>query len=155
MELIYSQVIQKDSKSMILNFSLIINVMRTNNPKCTNENYFKYSILISLHYYDLNTHKERINQLNKYISKYSFNSNNYDTFEKDNPNISLSVYDEYGNLLIKTKNNSNNKAHIIKINTYIYHALKTDKDKHIQLKQLLKQFTHKEITEFIMNKVTH
>ena len=45
-------------------------IMRTINPKCTNKDSFKYSILISLHYYDLNNHKERINQLNKYISKY-------------------------------------------------------------------------------------
>ena len=41
--------------------------MRTINPKCTNDDSFKYSILISLHYYDLYNHKERINQLNKYI----------------------------------------------------------------------------------------
>ena len=50
--------------------------MRTINPKCTNEDSFKYSILISLHYYDLSEHKERINQLNKYIDKYNFTSNN-------------------------------------------------------------------------------
>ena len=43
--------------------------MRTINPKCTKKNSFKYSILISLHYYDLNNHEERINQLNKYINK--------------------------------------------------------------------------------------
>ena len=42
--------------------------MRTINPKCTNEDSFKYSILISLYYYDLNWHKERINQLNKYLN---------------------------------------------------------------------------------------
>ena len=39
--------------------------MRTINPKCTNENSFKYPILISLYYYDLNVYKERTNQLNK------------------------------------------------------------------------------------------
>ena len=40
--------------------------MKSINPKCTNGESFKYSILISLHYYDLNSHKERTNQLNKY-----------------------------------------------------------------------------------------
>ena len=40
--------------------------MRAINPKCTNNESFKYSILISLHYYELNNHKERINQLNPY-----------------------------------------------------------------------------------------
>ena len=37
--------------------------MRSINPKCTNNESFKYSILISLHYYELNNHPERINQL--------------------------------------------------------------------------------------------
>ena len=31
------------------------------NPKCTDDDSFKYSISISLHYCDLNVHKERIN----------------------------------------------------------------------------------------------
>ena len=61
--------------------------MRTLNPKCTNEDSFKYSILVSLHYYELNNHRERINQLNKYIHKYNFTSNNYSTFESNNPYI--------------------------------------------------------------------
>ena len=68
--------------------------MRTINPKCTNKDSLKYSILISLYYYDLNSHKERINQLNKYLNNYNFDSNNYDTFENNNPFISLTVYDE-------------------------------------------------------------
>ena len=37
--------------------------MRSINPKCTNEDSYKYSILISLHYYELKHHPERINQL--------------------------------------------------------------------------------------------
>ena len=68
--------------------------MKTINPKCTNENSFKYSILISLYYYDLNVHKERINQLNKYIGNYNFISNNCRDFENNNPHISLTVYNE-------------------------------------------------------------
>ena len=32
--------------------------MKTINPKCTNEKSFEYSILISLHYYDLKSHKK-------------------------------------------------------------------------------------------------
>ena len=43
--------------------------MKTINPKRTNENSFKYSILILLHYYDFNKDRERINQFNKYIKK--------------------------------------------------------------------------------------
>ena len=127
--------------------------MRTINPKCTNENSFKYSILISLHYYDLNKHKERISQLNLYLNKYNFKSNNPCDFENNNPYISLTVYDEYGELLYKSINKSNDKVHIVKISN-TYHALKPDKDKFMQLKQLLKQFAHKELTEYILNYVT-
>ena len=48
--------------------------MRSINPNCSNNESFKYSILISLHYYDLNNHPERINTLNKYINKYNFSA---------------------------------------------------------------------------------
>ena len=46
-------------------------------PKFLNENSFKHSILISLHDYDLKSHKERINQSDKCINNYNFESNNY------------------------------------------------------------------------------
>ena len=127
--------------------------MKTINPKCTNEDSFKYSIIISLHYYELNTHKERINQLNKYIDNYIFSLNLFDTFENNNPNVSLNVYDENGKLINRSFNNSINKAYIVKINNNRYHALKPDKDKYLQLKQLLKQFSQKELYDFIMNKI--
>ena len=125
--------------------------MRTINPKCTDNDSFRYSILISLHYYDLNVHKERENQLNKYISNYNFIWNNYKDFE-NNKNISLTVYNEHNEILYEPINKSNNKAYIVKINNR-YHALKPDKDKFMQLKQLLKQFTDKELTEYILNNV--
>ena len=127
--------------------------MKTINPKCTNEDSFKYSIIISLHYYELNTHKERINQLNKYIDNYKFSFHNFHSFENNNPNVSLNVYDENGKLINKSFNNSINKAYIVKINNNRYHALKPDKDKYLQLKQLLKQFSQKELYDFIMNKI--
>ena len=129
--------------------------MRTINPKCTNEDSFKYSILISLHYYDLNNHKERINQLNKYISKYNFASTNYADFENNNPFISLTVYDEYEQVLYKSINISNNKACIVKMNNDTYHTLKPKNDKYTQLKTLLKQFTYKELTDIILDKIIH
>ena len=70
--------------------------MRPINPKCTNNESFKYSILISLHYYELNNHLETINQLKNYIHRYNFASSTYNDFENNNPYISLTVYDEYG-----------------------------------------------------------
>ena len=129
--------------------------MKIINPKCTNEDSFKYSILISLQYYELNIHKMSINQLNKYTNNHNFESNNYDNFENNNPYISLSVYDENVKLLYKSWNNTNNEASTVKINNHWYHALKRNKNIYKQLNDLLKQFTHKELTEYILNKVTH
>ena len=130
--------------------------MKSINPKCTNEESFKYSILNSLHYYDLNSYKERTNQLNKYSNNYNFNSNNYHKFKNNNLSISLDVYDENHNLIHKSINKSINQACIVnKNNNHRYHALKTDKDKYIQLRELLKQFTQKELYEFILNKITY
>ena len=113
--------------------------MKIINPKCTNEDSFKYSILISLHYYELNIHKKRINQLNKYTNNHNFESNNYDNFENNNPYISLSVYDENVKLLYKSWNNTNNEASTVKINNHWYHALKRNKNICKQLNDLLKQ----------------
>ena len=62
----------------------------------------------------------------------------------------LTAYNDLNEIIYRTNNKSNNKAHITKINNR-YHALKPDIDKFVQLKQLLKQFTHKELTEFILN----
>ena len=111
--------------------------------------------LFSLYYCELNTHKERINQLEKYLNNHKFESNNYDTFENINPFILLKVYDENGEILHKSKNNTNNEACIVKINNHRYDALKPNKNKYIQLKELLKLFTHKELLEFILNKVSY
>lgn len=128
--------------------------MRTVNPKCTNDNSFKYSILISKHYYELNDYPERTNQLNKYMHKYKFSLNNtYNDFENNNPHISLSVYDKYGTLLHQSSNNSNNKAHVVKINDHRYNAINPNKDKYIILNNTLKLFTHKEIANHILKKI--
>ena len=131
--------------------------MKTINPKCSNEDSFKYSILISLHHYELNANKERINKLNKYINEmnnYNFKSDNYITFENDN-NISLNVYDENGKKNHDPNNNSNKKACIVKINNHRYHALKPIKDKYRQLEELLKHFTLKTLKDFINSKIIH
>ena len=72
--------------------------------------------------------------------------------KKNNPNISLTVHNEHNEILYEPLNKSNNKAYIVKINNR-YHALKPDLDKFMQLKQLLKQFTYKELTEYILNNV--
>ena len=75
--------------------------------------------------------------------------------ENINPFISLRVYDENGKLLHKSLSDTNNEACIVKINNHRYHALKPNKNKYNQLKELLNQFTHKELTDFILNKVSY
>ena len=44
---------------------------------------------------------------------------------------------------------------MLKINKHRYHVLKSNKDKYIILKDALKQFTHEELTDFILNKVSY
>ena len=89
------------------------------------------------------------------MNRYNFTSNSYIDFEDNNPFISLIVYDKYGHLLHKSLNNSNNKAYIVNFNNQRYHALKRNKDRYIQLKELLKQFTHKELKKYALNKIVY
>ena len=65
------------------------------------------------------------------------------------------MYDKNGKLIHKSFNNSINKVYIVNINNNRYHALKPDKDKYIQLNQLLKQFSQKELYDFIMSTITY
>ena len=114
-----------------------------------------YSITISLHYYELNNHPERIKPLNKYLAKYISKNTEYNQFVKDNPSIFLNVFNENNEQIYKSTNNSNRITKIMKINNNIYHAIKLQKDKHLKLEELLKSFTHKELTEYILNKVRY
>ena len=129
--------------------------MRSINPKCSNNELCKYSILISLHYYDLKNHPERINKLNKYLNKYNFYTTNYRDFENNNQSISLTVYNENKEIIYTPKNNTDNKAYIIKINNHRYNALKPNKHKYIQLENILKLFTHKELSVYLLRKVAY
>ena len=130
---------------------MLINItMRSINPKCSNEDSFKYSILISIHYYDLKVHKERTRQLDKYLNEYNFNSNSYQTFKNDNPYLSLNVYDENKELIHKSINKSLNIACIVNINNHRYHALKPDKGTYIQLSTILNQFSQNELFDSLI-----
>ena len=129
--------------------------MRSINPKCSNKNSFMYSVIISLHYYELSTHPERTNKLNKYLDKYNFNNTEYNQFEKDNPSICLNVFNENNEQIYKPTNNSNKTANIIKINNNRYHPIKPQKDKYLKLEELLKSFTQKELKDYILSKIIY
>ena len=94
--------------------------MRKIRPKSSNIDSFKYSVLISLHYYDISYHPERISKLKQFENKYNFTHSTPDEFEINNPNISLTVFDENNNITYLPKDNSINKAQIVKIdNRYV------------------------------------
>ena len=86
--------------------------MRKIRPRSFDIDSFKYSILISLHYYDISFHPERISKLKPFENEYNFNSTTPDDFEMNNPNISLTVFDENDNITYLPKHNDINKAQI-------------------------------------------
>ena len=75
--------------------------MRKINPKSSDSDSFKYSVLILLHYYDISLHSERISKLKLFENKYNFNYITPNEFEVNNPNISLTVFDEKNNIFTK------------------------------------------------------
>ena len=115
--------------------------MRKINPKSSNIDSFKYSILISLHYY-ISYHPERISKLKPFENKYNFTHSTPNEFEISYSNISLTEFDENDNIVYMTKNNSNNKAQIVKIDNNRDAAIKPFKNKFVKLDELLKSFSH-------------
>ena len=96
--------------------------MREISLRSSNIDSFKYSILISLHYYDISFHPERISKLKLFESKYNFIQTAPNDFEINNPNISLTVFGDNNNIIYLSKNNSTNKTHIVKLKNYRYAA---------------------------------
>ena len=127
--------------------------MRKIIPKSSNIDSFKYSILISLHYYDISYHPERISKLKAFENKYNFIDTTPNEFEINNPNISLTVFDEKNKIIYKPINISVNKAQIVKIDNDGYAAIKPLKDKFIKLNKLLKSFSHLELREHILQNI--
>ena len=84
--------------------------MRKINPKSSDADSFKYSILIYLHYYNISFHAERISKLQPLENKYNFIHITPTEFEINNPNISLTIFDENNKKKYITKNNNTNKA---------------------------------------------
>ena len=130
--------------------------MRIINPKCSNEDSLKYSILLSLHYYDISRNPERITKLRKYEHHYNFTHNTPRKFETDNPNISLTILDDNNNNIIyHSTNNLSTKAKIVKINDSRYAGIKPTKNKYIKFIKFIKSCTHGEIRYMIMEKIIY
>ena len=102
------------------------NIMREISLRSSDIDSFKYSILISLHYYDISFHPERISKLKPFENKYNFKNITPNEFERNNPNISL---------------------------TDRYSAIKQSKNKFIKLNKLVESFLHIELREHILQNI--
>ena len=127
--------------------------MRKINPKCCNEDSFMYSILISLHYYDISHNPERITKLRAYMSNYDFTDTTANGFKMNNPHVSLEIMDEDRNIVYSPNNTTNNKVVIVKLKNNRCAVLKPIKNKYAKLKEILPSFSHKEIPDFIKKKI--
>ena len=99
-------------KILALKFSTI-NIMRKINPKCSDDESFMYSIIISLHYYDISHIPERILTLRPCIKNYDFTDITLQKFEVNNPDISLTVIDDDENILYISHNISSIRAKVV------------------------------------------
>ena len=79
--------------------------MRKINPRSSDIDSFKYSILISLHYYDISFHPERISKLKPFENKHNFIHITSKEFEINNPNTLLTIFDENNKRLYKPLKN--------------------------------------------------
>ena len=69
-------------------------MMRKINARLSDIGSFKQSILISLHYYDISFHPERISKLKPFENVYNFIYIQPNKFEINNPSTSLTIFDE-------------------------------------------------------------
>ena len=117
------------------------------------EETFMYSIMISLHYYDISHNPERISTLRPYINNYDFTDIISQNFEMNNSNIYLSIIDDDEYILDNSRNISNNRAKIVKLKNNRYATIKPIKNKYIKLKEILRLFSHKQISDIIKQKI--
>ena len=125
--------------------------MRRINPKSNNSDSFKYSILISLHYYDIPYYREKTSKLDAFANKYNFNDTNPDIFDKNNPHISLAIFDVNNKLIYDSSSGSINKAYIVKINEDRYAPIKPTTSNLIKIKQLIKKLFQTELKELLIH----
>ena len=125
--------------------------MRKINRKSSEIDSFKYTVLISLHYYNVFFQPERISKLKTFETQYNFIQITPTEFETNNSNISLTIFDESNKRIYTAKDDSTNKAHIVQLKNNRYVELKPLKNKFMRLDKMLKSFSHKELKEYISN----
>ena len=121
--------------------------MKIINIDSSDEDSFRYAILYSLHYYDISHNPQRISKLIPFQNKYNFSHNTPKEFETDNPNISVTVFNEDKKIIYSPNNFTPNKASIVRTSDNRYAAIKPLKDNFIKLKELLQSFSHSELRD--------
>ena len=129
--------------------------MRTINLKSANIDSFKYSLLISSHYYDIPYHREKTSKVGRYANNYNFTNTHPTDFERNNPNISLNILDENNKLIYRSNNHGLKKAYIVKTNEYRYAAIKPTSDNLIKTKQLIKKMSHTELEQILIHLIKY
>ena len=113
-------------------------IMRKINRKSSESYSFKYTVLISLHCYNIFFQPERISKLK--------------SFEKQHNFILITPTEfETNKRIYTTKDDSTNKAHIVQLKNNRYVELKPLKNKFMRLDKILKSFSHKELKEYILS----
>ena len=130
-------------------------MMRTINLKSANIDSFKYSLLISLHYYDISYHREKTSKVGRYANNCNFANTHPTDFERNNPNISLTILDENNKLIYRSNNDGFKKAYTVKINEYRYAAIKPTSDNLIKRKQLIKKMSHTELEQILIHLIKY
>ena len=148
-QITFIQDIKKKNNALHTTFFQTNNKTKIINTKASNEDFLKYSILLSLHYYDITYHPERISKIKPFENKYKFSYNTPNDFEKDNPIISLRVYDENNEIIYTSNNNNIIKANIVKINNHRYAAKKPIKNKAIKLNEFIQSHSHHELRDHL------
>ena len=87
------------------------------------------------------------------MSNYDFTDTIANVFEMNNPHASLEIIDEDRNIVYSPSNTTNNKAVIVKLKNNRYAALKPIKNKYVKLKEIVRSFSYKEISDIIMKKI--
>ena len=121
--------------------------MRKINRKSSDIHSFKYSMLTSLHYYDISFHPERISNLNPYENHYNFLHITPTEFEINNSNVSLNISNEDKKYIHASGNNSSHQVNIIQLKNNRYAAIRPLKNKCTQLNGILKSFCHMKLKE--------
>ena len=127
--------------------------MRIINLKSSNEDSFKYSLLILLHYYDIPHNLDKIKKFKKIEERYFLTHNMPNEFQINNRDISLTIVYENNNIVYYLNNNTSIKGKIVKINDHRYAGIKPAKNELIRYNEFIKSYTHTELKNMFMQKI--